>query len=1297
MKTRSRLLLLTLILALTSAPAFAQGGATSSITGLVADAGGGVIPGASVTATNDATASKATAITNGSGTFTIPALNVGTYTVTVALQGFKTAVLKAITLTAGSPANVKATLEIGGLSETVVVESASQLIQTQSSGSSNSFNVTQISSLPLASRNVLDFVQFLPGVQTPAGTRDSIVNGMPQSSINITIDGVSVQDNYLKTSDGFFARMSPRIDAVEQVTVTTAGQGAEATSQGSTQIKFSTRSGSNLFTGSAYHYYQSDSLDSNTYFNKVRNLPKGERTQNQPGFRVGGPIAIPGLFDGRNRAFFFVNYEESRTPSTLTTNTTVMRPAAVSGTFRYVAGQVDLYALAAANGQLATPDPKIVPLLQQLRGLTDNASGTYSEISGNLNSERFSFQQPVKGLTRFPTMRVDYNLPKQTVFTVSYNRNNLLSDPDTTNTRQSVYPNSGLGTPQISTRYTFSSSLKSVLGPNLVNEARYGRSGGPTQFSPTLTTAMFDGQGGFNLGLGGGIGASNLTPNSTAGSTQREGSTKLYEDTLTWLKGAHSLSFGGSLTQADVWLLTQTRVPTIAFGMATGDTANSMFTAATMPGSTAGERTNAASLYALLTGRVTTITANARLDANTGKYVYNGDSRAEGRLRDGEIFVQDNWKVRPNLSVNAGMRYVMQLPFYALNGSYSTATVADVWGRSGYKDGCVLSAATPETCNLFRSGELPGQTPTFQNLGKGVKAYNTDWDNIAPSIGLNWTPGFQKGILKPILGEQGDSSISAGWSRSFERHGMSDFTDVFGLNPGLSISATRSTANGNLGGVPLLFRSGNLGAPVSCSVATAAGCLPEAPSYPLSDIVTGDVSIFDPDIEIPYTDSYTVALQRSIGRTSAIEVRYVGARNRQQWTTYNYNEANILENGFLDEFKLAQANLQAHIASGCGGTGNACSFAYRGLGTGTSPLPIYLAFFTGTPAAQATDLARYALTSNWTSSNFVNALSRNNPNPFTPAGTNATTGLGNDPTRRANALAAGLPANFFLANPDLVGGANVTGNGGFSDYRSMQFQYRRRLSNGFQFDANYSVGRADESRFYSFRVPRVTQRNSGTDPGDVTHAIKANWVLELPFGAGKRWGSNAGPLLDRIVGGWQLNGTMRLQSGRLLDLGNVRVVGMSIEEAQKAFELRKVNDAIIYTWPQDIVDQTIKAYSFDPTSASGYGTLGAPSGRYFAPASGADCVEIVAGAYGQCGVRSLILTGPFFKTMDLNLRKMVTLTGRRTLEFRMDMLNVFDVVNFTPVTGVSNTTDASYQITAASSGRTIQLVSRFSW
>src|SRR5262245_20948461 len=356
-----RVWLMVLCMALISAPVFAQGASTWSLTGVVTDSGGGVIPGATVTATADATKGTSTAVTAANGTFTIPGLIPGKYTVNVALQGFKTAVLKDVQVSAGSPATVHATLEIGGLSETVVVEGATQVVQTQSSAAAATITTNQIANLPVASRNTLDFVTFLPGVQTPGGNRDSQVNGLPQSSINITVDGVSVQDNYLKTSDGFFARMSPRLDAVEEVTVTSAGNGADSNAMGATQIQFTTRSGSNLFSGSAYYYYQSEKLNTNTYFNKLAGLPKNVALQRQPGIRVGGPVYIPKVYDGRGKAFFFVNYEENRTPRTRTDTSDFMTPEAQSGVYRYltsngVVQSVNLYQLAVANGQTSTAD-----------------------------------------------------------------------------------------------------------------------------------------------------------------------------------------------------------------------------------------------------------------------------------------------------------------------------------------------------------------------------------------------------------------------------------------------------------------------------------------------------------------------------------------------------------------------------------------------------------------------------------------------------------------------------------------------------------------------------------------------------------------------------------------------------------------------------------------------------------------------------------------------------------------------------------------------------------------------------
>jgi hypothetical protein len=1289
------------LLAFPSVPASAQGTATSSISGVVVDSGDSVVPGASVTVRSETTGAESYAVSSATGAFTVPALNIGTYTVTVALSGFKTAVLKGVTVSSGTPATVRARLEVGGVTETVVVQAATEVIQTQSASVSTTVNTKSITSLPVSSRSTLEFVQFLPGVQTASSTRSSTINGLPQSSISITLDGVNIQDNTLKTSDGFFAIVSPRLDAIEEVTVTSAAQGAESNGQGAVQINFTTRSGSNAFIGSAYHFYQSDRFNTNTYANKARGLPKGPLTLNQPGFRQGGPVMIPGLFNGRDKLFFFMNYEETRQPSTITTNSTLMVPDAQNGVFRYTNGPaagINLYALAAANGQTATPDPIVAKLLQDIRNAAGGA-GTLSEITGSFTTERFTFQQAIKSRVIYPTVRMDYNLSKNHRVTGTWYRQVFPNSVDTTNSRQNTWPGFPLFGVQGSRRIAYTGALRSTLGPHMVSEGRLAYSGAPVEFSPNLNLGMWTGplanQGGFALG----ISAAGITNAGGTGTPSARNATTLnVADTINWLKGAHSLSFGGEYGRYDVWLATISSIipPSIAFGTQTGDPALAMFSAANFPGSSQTDRNNAAALYGVLTGRVTSISANARLDPSTGKYVYQGDSRAEGRLQQADLFAQDHWRLRPNLSINAGLRYAMQLPFYAMNASYSTATLGDVWGISGYTPGCNLSVPTAADCNLFHPGVTPGQKPTYQNLGKGVQAYKTDWNNIAPTIGVNWTPSASSGLLRRILGRQGDTAFSGGFSRAYERHGMSDFTDVFGANPGLSITATRSTGNGNLT-VPALFRDGNLGAPAGCPPLPAAkptGCLLTAPEYPLSNqTATGSINVFDLNLQVPFSDTWTAGVQRAIGRQAAIAVRYVGTRNREQWTTYNYNESNILENGFLDEYKRAQANLVANIASGV--AARAGSFAYFGPGTGTSPLPIYLAFFSGVPLGQAGDASRYT-SSNFTSSSFVNALAIYGGSPFTPAGTSSTTGLAGDPTRQANSITAGLPANFFRVNPDMLNGANATGNGGFTKYNSMQVEFRRRLSAGLQFDANYTFGGGYGSSRYSFRVPRKLTRTTGGE-GDVTHALKATGVYELPFGRERRFAATAGPVVDRIINGWQLSGTMRMQSGRLFDLGNVRVYGMTQDEVQKIFKLRKESNTVIYAWPQDVIDNTIKAYSTSATSATGYGALGPPSGRYFAPANGPDCLETISGSYGDCGVRTLVLTGPLVLNLDLSVRKTVRLAGRTNLQFILDVFNVLDRITFVPTTGVGGTQLSSYQAGLPSSARTMQLGSRLSW
>ncbi|PYR93713.1 MAG: hypothetical protein DMF84_07845 [Acidobacteria bacterium] len=1301
------------VLAMGSSRVYGQGGTTSTLSGTVVDGSGAVLPGADVAVKHTATGVTQRAVTNGEGAFSIPSLNVGTYVVTVSLPGFKTVVINDVVLTSGAGANVKASLEIGGVTEQVTVSSTSEIVQTQSSTVSSTINTNQITKLPLTSRSAMDFVNFLPGVSTVNGNRQATINGLPRGTINITLDGVNVQDNTLRSTDGFFAIVSPRLDAIEEVTVTTAAQGADSAGQGAVQVKFVTRSGTNSFTGSGYDYYRRDGLNANTWFNNRDGVAKPKLKQDQAGFRVGGPIMLP-RFNGRNKAFFFVNYEEFHQPSDVTRNRTILNPLAQQGIYRYtvngVTQQVNLLALAAANGHIATADPTIGKLLGDIRSAS-GSTGSIADVDANL--QRFTYNVQVESVRRFPTARIDYNFTDAHRFSSAFNYQKFTDFPDTLNNREAFFPDFPVDAGQASKRIGFSNSLRSTLGHDLVNEARVGYSGAPVLFFPELNLEMFNGTlantQGFHLNfptIGSALTAAGAVPSPQS----RNATSVLIEDTVTWLKGAHSISMGGSFTQFSIWAKNSSLVPTITTGMLNTDPALGLFNAANFPGASAANLTAAQNLYAFLTGRVTQIGADARIDESSGKYVYEGTGMQRGRLREFGGYLQDQWRLRQNLTLNVGLRYDIQRPFYPLNSSYTFGDITNICGLSG--------AASSNSCNLFQAGNLPGVHPVFQQLTAGSEAYKVDYNNVAPSAGLAWTPRARPGILGKLMGAD-DFVVRGGYTRSFSRGGLNDFTGLFANNPGVTIQGpvTRNDSTGNLvngGSVPVLFRDAfRLGPPA----------FNDTPVYPLVGSITNSISGFDPNIQVPYADSWQAGITRSLGKSMAVEVRYVGTRGYAGWNTLNYNEYNIVENGFLQEFRQAQANLKANIAAGPGAgciggiTTLGCqnNFAYTGA-PGTVPLPSFLAFFNAQRAANAGNAALYT-GANWTNATFLGFLAPFNPQPYNFANPGSN-GLMGSATFRANAAAAGLTPNYFVANPELLGGANVRTNLDRTKYNALQMELRRRYAQGLQFQLSYVLGNGENSVFTSLRRPLRMLRSAG-DPGDLTHQFKSNVVYDLPFGRGRRWGGGANGLIDRVIGGWQIGVASRLQSGRLIDLGNVRLAGMSPRDVEKMFKLR-FDDAgkQVYMWPQDVVDNTILAWNVSATSPTGYAGA-APSGRYFAPPNGPDCIEVAqpmtnvnnvpssaaaTNSFGDCGTGSLVVTGPMFQQHDIRFSKRTTIVGRTNIELAAELLNALNHPNFTPVAGITNglfgTTLAPYQLTALTgqdTRRTVQLVLRFNW
>src|SRR5262249_29204450 len=269
---------------------------------------------------------------------------------------------------------------------------------------------------------------------------------------------------------------------------------AQGGAMGAAQIKFVTRQGSNEWHGGLYEYLRNPSLNSNYWFNN-RDLPadpssgKAPRARvlfNQYGGRLGGPIK-------KDKLYFFVNYEELRQPSQVNRQRTIFNPAVLRGIFTYANGaqSVDLFALAAKNGQTATGDPTVAKLLADIQAATLTTGGIAPLSDPNL--ERFSYSPSGSSSTKRPTVRLDYTLSSKHQVTFTWNYLDGRGGPDFLNNVEPQFPGFPNQGSQPADRYTGALSMRSILTPRFVNEIRAGLSGGPSRFNPEASAKDFSG------------------------------------------------------------------------------------------------------------------------------------------------------------------------------------------------------------------------------------------------------------------------------------------------------------------------------------------------------------------------------------------------------------------------------------------------------------------------------------------------------------------------------------------------------------------------------------------------------------------------------------------------------------------------------------------------------------------------------------------------------------------------------------------------------------------------------------
>ena len=1280
-----RMLLVLSLAAALSATALGQISPNAPIAGTVKDPSGAVIPGAAVEVKNNANGARYNTVSAENGTWVVPSLSPGTYTVTITASGFKQYVASDVKLMAATPASIHAELQVGAPTETVTVIGAGDVIQTQTATVTQTVVGRQITELPLPWRDSTNLALLFPGANTTGAVRSTTFLGLASSAVNIMVDGVNTQEQYYKNYSDYFGFVSARLDAIEEATVTTAATTADSAGQGAVQLKFVTRQGGNQYHGSLYEYHRNTKLNANYWFNNrdiapdktTGKAPRNRIRLNQAGGRVGGPIIVPKLFDGHDKAFFFLNVENYELPARNTRQRTILNPLTEQGTYRWVVSggavrEQNILTLANSKGQFSTVDPTVSKLLADIRATT--SAGSVAQTS-DPNLMQFTYLAAAREHHIYPTLRLDMNLNRSNRLEFTTNIQRWRRYKDAVNNADPNFPGFPTYGDTTSTRYSHSLGMRSTLSSTLVNEVRAGLTGGSLHFYENTTKDDFNGpvanQAGFSLNFPLGLTGATYTTNPS----RRNSPLWTFADNLTKQLGAHSIGFGVTLTHVAAYTNNHLTVPSVSFGVdGNYDPARVLFDAVNGPVNFPGMSSfsNPANLYAFLTGRVTGISGNAYLDEVTNKYVYIGDRVNRGKQNELGFYLQDGWRTKSNLTLNYGVRWQLQFPFTPGNSRFTTTTFADLFGISG-------------TWNLFKPGTMTGRETQFIQFDEGADVFAMKYNALAPTVGFAWTPNFENGILKSIFGANGRTVLRGGYSVSFNQPSIGSFLDFFSGNPGTYITAARSVANNNLVAnnatdFPLLFLGGKgkLGPPN----------FDPNPKFPFTATQTDSVSVYGPEMKIPYVQSWNFGIQRELGKDMALEVRYVGNISLQALTSFALNEINWQANGFFDEFKLAMANFQANVAASRGNT-----FKYFGPGTNTSPLPVILAYFTGTPSSQAGDTSKYTGT-NWTNTTYVNQLGVTNPNPSSFASS-----LFSDPTRRANALAGGVAANYFVANPGL-NGVTYRGNGdGNSHYDSAVVELRRRMSKGLMLQTSYTFAKGWTNSTISLRRPRVSLPNTGV----VDHTLRANWIYELPFGSGKALATPY-KVTNKIIDNWEVNGVLRWQTGPLFNLGNVRLVGMTRDELQQAIQLwSDPAKPYLYMLPQDLIDNTIKANNTSATGTTGYSALGVPTGRYIAPANSQGCIELYR---GDCGGSNIVLRGKPFTRVDISLIKKNRITENVNFELRGEILNAFNFANFTTNSLGTMSSQTFAQVTSAyrdiananeTGGRMIQLVLRLNF
>lgn len=1286
--------------------------ATTSLRGTITDPNGALVTGATVILNNPSTGFSRTTKTAGDGVYQFQQVPPATYTVTIQASGFATLKQENVILQVNLPATLDLTMQVKAANEVVEVTGAAPLVNTTDASQGNVIDSAQIQALPSEGRDPVSILSLQPGVTFFGSTqqldqsidsRGGSVSGARSDQTNVTLDGLDNNDQ--QTGNAFQGALRAPLDSLQEFRVTTSNSNADAGRSSGAQVSLVTKSGTNNFHGSLYEYNRSNIGEANDWFNKQAELNAGEPNKpgtlhrNTFGGSVGGPII-------KNRFFFFADYEGQRTneavqetrviPSSLLRNGVVQYPCDTGADPNCVQNLAN--SNVNANGFNVTASPKVGPgqLLVTLTpaqlaaldtvcsatcpwggGADPNVEAIFNQYpqpntdaggGDGLDLRGFTFAAPIPSRLNTYIVKLDYKLNESgthALFVKGHLQNfNGASSADFTNVIAQNFPGDPLSDIHTDNSKGLFAGYTALLGNNKVNNLRYG----------FIRQGLGDqGVGGIDHNIFRGV---QTIQALGTGTTLTTVPVHNIVDDFSWTKGKHTIQFGGNLRFININRVSNavnfSDSDTNTFWLDNLGIANTC--SSLDPGSLNPECGNAAGTYPAVDGNFGesydfAVTALAGLQTETD-ITYNQDKNGHffspGQLitrsfhsNEAEMYLQDAWRITPNLVLTGGVRYSLLQPPYEVHGNQVAGDVSlNQWFHDRFN---AMNAG--QTWNSQNGGlvtmELSGQA-------NGKKPY-WDWDykDIAPRVALAYSPHAETGFLHTLFGNAGQSSIRAGWGLYYDHFGEAtvssfDQQGSFGLTTTLTNPAgvqdvdcaSRLTGLLQLPPANTQFCGQQVVGPAPPPI--ASGVTPPTLFDP------GSFAIYwglDDKLKTPYSHVIDFSISRELPNHFALEASYIGR----------------LGHRLLQEDDLA-APLDIKDPKSGMDYFKAATMLTKNTNAGTdisqiAPIPFWEDLFPtaagqlgfgppGDPRNLGCAPGNNVNATNYTATQAMYDL-------FACFPSNETTAMQVFDLFCLPACAqlpgqplGGEPFNFFDDQWSSLYAWRSIGN---SSYNALQLNLKKAMSSGLQFDFGYTLSKSIDIGSNAERINALNTATGGfydqvvnawspnqlraVSSFDTRHQITADWVYQMPFGHGQRFASGMGRVADAILGGWGWSGIVHWTSGLPFTIESGGFWPTNWEIQSTAVKIGDTGSVGVFK------DSSGNPNMFqDPTKANGAFRLPLP---------------------GESGQRNE-LRGPGYFEVDFGVSKAWKVTEASNVKFSWETFNLTNSVRFDAAQSANN-------------------------